>query len=61
MVLGICLSFPKMGSSLNSYISPKLAEDFGPKDHWNVAGPIFIGAGIMLLSLILAFGTHAFT
>jgi len=57
MVLGICLSFPKMGSSLNSYVSPLLAEDFtNPDDYLNVAAPIFLGAILMCVSLILAFG-----
>ena len=58
MVLGICLSFPKMGSSLNAYLSPKLAESFGKEDHWNVAGPIFVGGALMIVSLGLAVGTH---
>lgn len=56
MILGICLSFPKMGSSLNSYISPLMAERFGPENYYNVAGPIFIGAIIMGISLFLAIG-----
>lgn len=58
MVLGICLSFPKMGSSLNSYVSPKLATAFGTENNMNVAGPIFVGAGLMVLSLVLAVGTY---
>ena len=56
MVLGICLSFPKMGSSLNAYLSPQLAESFGEEDHWNVAGPIFVGGALMIVSLGLAVG-----
>ena len=60
MVLGICLSFPKMGSSLNSYVSPKLASAFGTEDNWNVAGPIFVGAGLMAISLVLAVGTSEY-
>jgi len=58
MILGICLSFPKMGSSLNSYVSPIMAEHFGPEDFINVAGPIFIGVIIMTFSLLLALGTN---
>ena len=58
MVLGICLSFPKMGSSLNSYISPKLASSFGDENHMNVAGPIFVGVGFMVISLVLAVGNY---
>ena len=58
MVLGICLSFPKMGSSLNSYISPKLASAFGDEHHMNVAGPIFVGVGLMVISLVLAVGNY---
>jgi hypothetical protein len=57
MILGICLSFPKMGSSLNSFITPKLAEEFGTADHMNVAGPIMVGCIIMSVSLVLAVGT----
>lgn len=57
MILGICLSFPKMGSSLNSFITPKLAEEFGTADHMNVAGPIMVGTIIMSVSLVLAVGT----
>jgi hypothetical protein len=60
MVLGICLSFPKMGSSLNSYVSPKLASAFGTEGNWNVAGPIFVGAGLMAISLVLAVGTSEY-
>jgi len=58
MVLGICLSFPKMGSSLNSYVSPKLSSAFGNENNMNVAGPIFVGGGLMIISLILAVGTN---
>ncbi|MCB0368988.1 MAG: hypothetical protein KDD45_05915 [Bdellovibrionales bacterium] len=61
MILGIGLSFPKMGSSLNSYLSPKLADKFATEDkdeHWNVAGPIFVGAGLMAFSLVLAVGNY---
>ena len=58
MVLGICLSFPKMGSSLNSYVTPKLASSFASDGHYmNVAGPIFVGSLLMSVSLILAIGT----
>lgn len=56
MVLGICLSFPKMGSSLNSFVTPKISGDFGKENHLNVAGPIFVGAIIMSISLVLAVG-----
>lgn len=55
MVLGICLSFPKMGSSLNSFITPRLSLSFEKDGHFmNVAGPIFIGCILMSISLILA-------
>ncbi len=55
MILGICFSFPKMGSSLNSYVTPKLASSFAPDGHYmNVAGPIFVGSLLMSISLILA-------
>ena len=53
MILGICLSFPKMGSSLNSYITPKLSNSFGDADNLNVAGPIFIGVILMSFSLLI--------
>ena len=61
MVLGICLSFPKMGSSLNSFVSPRLAESFGKEGYWNVAGPIFVGVILMIISLVLAVGTYFLT
>lgn len=59
MVLGICLSFPKMGSSLNSFVSPRIADlYFEDKDkHLNVAVPIFVGSILMSASLGLAVGT----
>ena len=28
------------------------------EDHWNVAGPIFVGGALMIVSLGLAVGTH---
>lgn len=63
MVLGICLSFPKMGSSLNNYISPMLADRYyeDKEEHLNVAVPIFVGAFFMSVSLVLAVGNYAFT
>jgi hypothetical protein len=58
MILGICLSFPKMGSSLNSYVTPKLASSFASDGHYmNVAGPIFVGSLLMSVSLVLAVST----
>ncbi len=60
MVLGICLSFPKMGSSLNSFVTPRLATSFEEEGHFmNVAGPIFVGSILMSISLILAIGTNS--
>lgn len=58
MVLGICLSFPKMGSSLNSFLSPRIADLYidDTSTHYNVAIPIFIGAFLMSISLVLAIG-----
>lgn len=57
MVLGICLSFPKMGSSLNSFLSPRIADSFASeKNYENVAIPIFVGSVIMSISLVLAIG-----
>jgi hypothetical protein len=59
MVLGICLSFPKMGSSLNSFLSPRIADLYldNLSSHHNVAIPIFVGSILMSISLILAIGT----
>jgi hypothetical protein len=45
-----------MGSSLNSFVTPKISGDFGKENHLNVAGPIFVGAIIMSISLVLAVG-----
>jgi hypothetical protein len=57
MVLGICLSFPKMGSSLNAYVTPRLSKSFEHDGHhMNVAGPIFVGSLLMSISLVLAVG-----
>lgn len=57
MVLGICISFPKMGSSLNAIVSTTVADSY-KSDHeeWylNVGMPLLIGLGIMIFSLVLA-------
>lgn len=59
MVLGICLSFPKMGSSLNSFVSPRIADSYQSNSNYdNVAIPIFVGSVIMSISLVLAIGIH---
>ena len=61
MVLGICLSFPKMGSSLNAFVTPRLSTYFEEEgEHMNVAGPIFVGAVLMSLSLGLAISIFVF-
>lgn len=59
LVLGICISFPKLGSAMNSYVSPALSKTFeerDPEGYLNVAGPIFIGLIFMGISLGLAVG-----
>ncbi len=28
MILGICISFPKMGSALNNYVTPIIADHY---------------------------------
>jgi hypothetical protein len=49
-----------MGSSLNSFVTPRLATSFEGEGHYmNVAGPIFIGSILMSISLILAIGTNS--
>lgn len=58
MVLGICISFPKMGSSLNAIVSTKVSQSYHENDgEWypNVGVPLLIGLGFMIISLILAF------
>lgn len=60
MVLGICISFPKMGSSLNAIVSTKVSQSYQEHEHegeWfpNVGVPLLIGLGFMIISLILAF------
>lgn len=32
MILGICISFPKMGSALNNYLTPIIAGHFDNED-----------------------------
>jgi hypothetical protein len=58
MVLGICISFPKMGSSLNAIVSTKVASQNvyheGSEYYWNVGMPLIIGLGFMVFSLLLA-------
>jgi len=45
-----------MGSSLNSYVSPKLSNSFGDANNLNVAGPIFVGVILMCISLLIGLG-----
>ena len=57
MALGICISFPKLGSSLNAYVSPLIGKAVRKEgEYWNVALPIIVGFGLMGVSLILAVG-----
>lgn len=58
MALGICISFPKMGSSLNAVLSPdisKSSKENQPDTHLNVAAPLFLALMLMGVSLLLAF------
>lgn len=46
-----------MGSSLNSFVTPRLSKSFESEGHhMNVAGPIFVGSILMSISMILAIG-----
>jgi MFS family permease len=58
IVLGICISFPKMGSSLNAIVSPYFANvykaDVNNKSSMNVGVPLMIGLGFIIASLLIA-------
>ena len=59
MALGICISFPKLGSALNAWVSPTVSKAVKePGEYLNVALPIAIGfcvmAGSLVVSVILA-------
>lgn len=52
MILGISISFPKLGSALNNYISPMLAKKYhGEEGYKNVWVPLAVGLGVALLSI----------
>ena len=58
LALGICISFPKMGSSLNAVLSPAISKSFKnsePDTHLNVAAPLFLALILMAVNLLLAF------
>lgn len=58
MAIGICISFPKLGSSLNAVLSPTVGKSFkdsDPDSYLNVAGPLFLGLIFMGISLGVAF------
>jgi hypothetical protein len=60
MILGICISFPKMGSALNNYVTPIIAEHFNYDDHdnfENVGIPMFIGFFGVCLGLVCTIST----
>ena len=62
LVLGICLSFPKLGSALNNYLTPLLAEQFEEEGNYRDVGmPMFVSLGAMILGLLGAFGKMPFT
>lgn len=60
MILGICISFPKMGSALNNYVTPIIAEHFDtddPNNYDNVGIPMFIGFFGMCFGLVCTIST----
>jgi hypothetical protein len=65
MALGICISFPKLGSALNSYVTPIIANHFEESenldDYENVGYPLFIGFLGMVIGLGCSIGRFAFT
>lgn len=55
MILGISISFPKLGSALNNYISPMLAKKYEHDEGYkNVWVPLAVGLGIALISVFFA-------
>ncbi len=61
MALGISISFPKLGSSLNSVLSPNVGKSFKDKDkdsYLNVGGPLILGLIFMGISLGFAFSNE---
>lgn len=53
--MGVCISFPKLGSALNAWVSPTVSKAVKePGEYLNVALPIAIGFCIMAVSLVLS-------
>lgn len=62
MILGICISFPKMGSALNNYLTPIIADhyDTASSDNYeNVGVPMFVSFFAMCFGLICSISTAA--
>lgn len=56
MVLGICISFPKLGSALNAVVSPALSDHFVKDANYeNVGMPLLVGGMVMVFSLFMGF------
>ena len=54
--MGICISFPKLGSAVNAALSPAVASKYDKHNdnYENVGIPLLIGLGLMILSLVFA-------
>ena len=56
MILGICVSFPKLGSAVNAAVSPAIAKNYHENEGYeNVGIPLFLGLGLMVISLGFGF------
>ena len=55
LILGICLSFPKIGSALNNYLSPIFAQHFhsdDPDNYSDMGMPMIISFFLMVFGLV---------
>lgn len=65
LILGICISFPKMGSALNNYLTPIIADIYvdheNPSNYQNVGMPMFFSFFAMCAGLVCTISTHPST
>ena len=64
MILGICLAFPKMGSALNNYLTPIIADKYDRPlsgNYDNVGYPMLFSFFAMVFGFLLTIGCLMFT
>jgi hypothetical protein len=64
LILGICISFPKMGSALNNYLTPIIADIYddheNPDNYQNVGMPMIFSFFAMCGGLLCTISTCVF-